>query len=89
MSASKGWLSAALIHYRRAYVRDPSSRGDPHMLSDLIRMVSSDGLHREGTEALVEFYGAEAIPRVRRAASRARDAETRARLNAALERLGG
>jgi serine/threonine-protein kinase len=87
MSAAKGWLSAALGHYRRAYERDPSARGDPHMLRDLIRMASTETLHEEATEALIAIYGREASGAVRRAARRERDRDRRSRLRDTYRRL--
>ncbi|HJL19279.1 MAG TPA: protein kinase [Sandaracinaceae bacterium LLY-WYZ-13_1] len=87
MSATKGWLSAALGHYRRAYRRDPSARGDPHMLRDMVRIAATETLHEDATEALIEIYGREARATVRRAAARERDPEDRARLRDTYERL--
>ncbi|HEY8430690.1 MAG TPA: hypothetical protein VIL20_20060, partial [Sandaracinaceae bacterium] len=85
--ASRGWLSNALAQYRRAYRRDPSSRGDPRMKRDLVRMAGTESLHAEATAALVEIYGHEAVPVVQRAIARERDAATRRRLEATLARL--
>ena len=82
--ASRNWLSAALDTYRRAYRRDPSSRGDSRMQRDLIRMAGIESLHTEATSALVEIYGGEAIPALTRAIARERDAASRARLEATL-----
>ncbi len=86
--ATRGWLSNALSQYRRAYRRDPSSRGDPRMQRDLVRMAGTESLHAEATAALVEIYGAEAAPALRRAIARERDEAAKARLEAALARLG-
>lgn len=82
--ASRNWLTAALETYRRAYRRDPSSRGDSRMQRDLIRMAGMESLHAEATSALVEIYGPEAVPALTRAVARERNAEARARLEATL-----
>lgn len=89
--ASRNWLSAALETYQRAYRRDPSSRGDVRMMRDLIRIAGTESLHAEGTSALVEIYGAEAVRSLERTIARERNEETKARLRAALAavRAGG
>ncbi len=84
--ASRGWLSSALSQYRRAYRRQPSSRGDPRMQRDLIRMAGTESLHADASSAIVEIYGAEIVPALERAIARERDGAVRARLEAALAR---
>jgi serine/threonine protein kinase len=81
---ARSWLSAGLDQYRRAYRRQPSSRGDPRMQRDLVRMAGTESLHTEATAALVEIYGREATAAVERAIERERDAASRARLTQAL-----
>lgn len=83
---SRGWLSSALSQYRRAYRRQPSSRGDPRMQRDLIRMAGTESLHADASSAIVEIYGAEIVPALQRAVARERDGAVRARLEAALAR---
>jgi hypothetical protein len=64
---SRRWRADAIDEYDRAYRRDPSARGDPQMLEDLVALVP----HRtagSAAEALIEeAYGAEALPAVERA----------------------
>jgi hypothetical protein len=73
--ADRHWWSDSLERYRAAYARDPSSRGDPAMLSDLLKIAVTDSLHADGAAAIVEMYGAEALPAVRRTLGRAEGAE--------------
>ncbi len=84
---SRGWHPSALAQYQRAYRRDPSSRGDPRMKRDLIRMVASEALHEAASVALVEIYGSEAVEALEEALAREQDPAIRARLTAALARV--
>ena len=83
---ARGWLSSALIQYRRAYRRDPSSRGDARMHRDLIRLAGIENIHDDATAAIVEIYGTEAAESLRSAIRREADAGTRARLEDTLAR---
>lgn len=85
--AARGWLTNALTQYQRAYRRDPSVRGDPRMMRDLLRMAGSETLHEQATAAILEIYGAEAQQAVERTIGRERDVATRGRLQDTLRRL--
>ncbi|MEM9068466.1 MAG: serine/threonine-protein kinase [Myxococcota bacterium] len=54
------FLSGALPLYEEAFRRDPSCRGDPHMLSDLVMMAGTRTLEREASAAVIRIYGSEA-----------------------------
>jgi len=56
------WRSDALDRYERAYDRDPSVRGDPQMLADLVGLVSHEKVGRRAARQVEKIYGAEALP---------------------------
>jgi len=82
------WLSDATDRYLRAYHVDPTSRGDPQMLPDLLKAVEHPVAGRHAARAIRDIYGAEAIPALEKAMKRRaadRDAATRlARLHDSL-----
>jgi serine/threonine-protein kinase len=74
--AQLDWFSDALQRYLRATQIDASSRGDPHMLDDLLQAAAHPVASRAAARAIRDIYGAEALPSVdqqlqRRAADRA------------------
>jgi serine/threonine-protein kinase len=68
--AQIGWLSDSVERYQRAYRADPTSRGDPHMLEDLLKAVSHRVAGRAAERAIRDIYGAEAIPALEKAIAR-------------------
>ncbi len=57
---SQRYLSGALPLYEEAFRRDPSCRGDPRMLRNLVMMAGTRTLEREAGAALIRMYGEEA-----------------------------
>lgn len=57
-------LSWALPEYEEAMESDPSVRGYPHMLPDLLEMARSNNLARRASDLVAEWYGAEALPAI-------------------------
>ncbi len=68
--ANRQWRRDAIKQYARAFRVDTSSRGDPHMLSDLLAITGSDKYGAAACDALLEIYGREALPAVREALGR-------------------
>jgi hypothetical protein len=76
--AQLGWLSNSVERYQRAYRADPTCRGDPKMLEDLLKATLHPVAGRNAARAIRDIYGAEALPAVEKAIARAagdRDAE--------------
>jgi hypothetical protein len=65
-----GWVSNSVERYQRAHHADPSCRGDPHMLEDLLKAVSHRAAGRNAERAIRDIYGAEALPAVEKAIAR-------------------
>jgi serine/threonine-protein kinase len=82
------WLSDATDRYLHAYHTDPSCRGDPQMLPDLLKAAEHRVAGRGAARAIHDIYGAEAVPALEKAIKRRaadRDAATRlARLHDSL-----
>ncbi len=68
--AQLGWLSDSVERYQRAYRADPSCRGDPQMLEDLLKAVSHRVAGRNAARAVRDIYGAEALPALEKAIAR-------------------
>jgi serine/threonine protein kinase len=68
--AQLGWLSDSVERYQRAYRADPTCRGDPHMLEDLLKAVTHRVAGRNAARAIRDIYGAEALPAVEKAIAR-------------------
>jgi eukaryotic-like serine/threonine-protein kinase len=60
--AQLDWLSDSVDRYVRADRIDSTSRGDPQMLSDLLKAAAHPGASRVAAGAIRDIYGAEAIP---------------------------
>jgi hypothetical protein len=78
--AQINWMSDSVERYQRAYRADPSCRGDPQMLEDLLKAVPHRVAGRNAEKAIRDIYGAEALPAIERAIARgdgARDGEDR------------
>lgn len=55
------WYSDAIERYVQAYEVDPTSRGDPRMLEDLVFVIKrTETLGEEAADALVKIFGKEA-----------------------------
>jgi serine/threonine-protein kinase len=79
--AELDWWSDATDRYLRAYHVDATCRGDPQMLSDLLKAAEHPVAGRGASKAIRDIYGAEAIPAVDKALKRrAADREAAARL---------
>jgi eukaryotic-like serine/threonine-protein kinase len=68
--AQLGWLSDSVERYLRAYRADPTCRGDPHMLEDLLKAVTHRVAGRNAAQAIRDIYGAEALPALEKAIAR-------------------
>lgn len=53
------WFSDALDRYELAHALDPSSRGDPRMLRDLLRMVRNGKGEERPLELIRHIFGSE------------------------------
>jgi serine/threonine protein kinase len=75
-----GWMSDSVERYQRAYRADPTCRGDPQMLEDLLKAVTHRAAGRNAARAIRDIYGAEALPALEKAIARGdgdRDGEDR------------
>jgi thioredoxin-like negative regulator of GroEL len=77
---NRGVWSEAATHYKLAFERDASSRGDPRMLKDLVTAASREASAVRSRELIPAIYGAEALPAIERARTHTRGADERARL---------
>jgi hypothetical protein len=68
--AQLGWVSNSVERYQRAYRADPTSRGDPQMLEDLLKAVTHRVAGRTAERAIRDIYGAEALPALEKAIAR-------------------
>jgi eukaryotic-like serine/threonine-protein kinase len=79
--AQLDWYSDSVERYLRAHRVDSTSRGDPRMLADLLKVAGHPTAGPVGARAIRDIYGAEAIPALDRAIERrAGDGDTIARL---------
>jgi predicted Ser/Thr protein kinase len=79
--AQHDWLSDSVDRYVRAYGIDSTCRGDPQMLSDLLKAAAHPVAARAAARAVRDIYGAEAIPALDKAMrTSAGDREATARL---------
>jgi len=69
--SNQRWRRDAINRYLRAYRIDPSSRGDPRMLSDLLGFAAHRRYGEAACDAIREIYGDESLPAVNRALSQA------------------
>lgn len=82
----RGWLSDALTRYEAAYRLDPTSRGDPRMLRNMVRLAGTSQLGSKASDLVVEIYGEEAIEAVEGAIAR-ESGDSAARLEKLKRRL--
>jgi len=68
--AQLDWLSDSVERYERAYHADPTCRGDPHMLEDLLKAAAHRSAGRNAARAIRDIYGAEALPALEKAIAR-------------------
>ncbi len=68
--AQLGWMSDSVERYQRAYRADPTCRGDPQMLEDLLKAAVHRAAGRNAAQAIRDIYGAEARPAVEKAIAR-------------------
>jgi serine/threonine-protein kinase len=68
--AQLGWMSDSVERYQRAYRADPTGRGDPQMLEDLLKAATHRVAGRKAARAIRDIYGAEALPALERAIAR-------------------
>ncbi len=68
--AQLGWMSDSVERYQRAYRADPTCRGDPQMLEDLLKAAVHRVAGRKAAQAIRDIYGAEALPALDKAIAR-------------------
>ena len=68
--AQLGWLSDSVERYQRAYRADPTCRGDPQMLDDLLKAATHRVAGRAAVRAIRDIYGTEALPALEKAIAR-------------------
>lgn len=78
--ANRDAWNDAVAQYKIAFERDPSSRGDPRMLKDLVNAVAEKESSWRASELIPIIYGPEALAEIKRATSRTHDNEERLRL---------
>jgi serine/threonine-protein kinase len=79
--AQLDWLSDSVDRYLRAFHVDSTCRGDPQMLTDLLKAAAHPVAGRSAARAIRDIYGAEAIPALERdLQGRADDSDATARL---------
>jgi serine/threonine protein kinase len=76
-----------VAQYQLAFSDDASSRGDPHMLRDLLRAVVHDGATERAIALIASAYGRDARAASERARVNARSGDERARLERLLRAL--
>ena len=75
----RGWLNDAIARYELASGIDPRSRGYPRMKSDLLGLVTHDGVGGRAAQAIQKIYGREALSEVRNLLSRGKGLSAAAR----------
>jgi hypothetical protein len=79
--AQLDWLSDSVNRYVRAYHIDSTCRGDPQMLTDLLKAAAHPVAGSSAARAVRDIYGIEAIPALERDLERrAGDRDAAARL---------
>jgi serine/threonine protein kinase len=78
--ANRDFWNDAVSNYKVAYERDPSSRGDPRMLKDLVAAVARKETSWRASELIPVIYGTDALPEIKRVLGRTHDNEERLRL---------
>jgi hypothetical protein len=68
--AQLDWRSDSVERYQRAYRADPTCRGDPQMLDDLLKAAVHRVAGRNAARAIRDIYGAEALPALEKAIAR-------------------
>jgi hypothetical protein len=68
--AQLDWVSNSVERYQRAYHADPTCRGDPQMLEDLLKAVTHRVAGRNAERVIRDIYGAEALPALEKAIAR-------------------
>jgi eukaryotic-like serine/threonine-protein kinase len=90
MYLNRGWREDALNQYTIAFHIDPSSRGAPKMLSDVLTLVAYGKTYRDASRFIREAYGPEAVREIDRAlVAYKQDPAAVARLKALRATLGG
>src|SRR5262249_27889511 len=62
-----GWLRDSVERYQRDYHADPSCRGDPQMLEDLLKAAAHRVAGPAAARVIRDIYGAEALPALEKA----------------------
>jgi len=79
--AQVDWYSDSVERYVRAHHEDPTCRGDPQMLTDLLAGAAHPTAGRNAARAVRDIYGAEALPALEKVMERrAGNREASARL---------
>ncbi len=88
--ASRGWRSDAVERYELAARKDPASRGDPRMLTDLVTLTAEDTpASSAAARAVRTIYGAEALAEIDRQLEATRDRTARGRLSRLKQSIEG
>ena len=84
---NRQWNKDVIAQYEFAFLRDPSARGEPHMLSNLVRLAGDSSTGEEAAALIRQVYGQEAKTTVSRAIKRAADEAEMQRLSQLLATL--
>jgi hypothetical protein len=68
--AQLNWVSDSVERYQRAYRVDPTSRGDPQMLEDLLKAAAHRVASHHAARVILDIYGVEALPALEKAIAR-------------------
>jgi hypothetical protein len=77
---NRKWYKDVVTQYEFAFRRDPSSRGDRHMLRDLVILAGQAGTADEAARLLGEAYGQEANRALRSAIKQSTEDDVKQRL---------
>lgn len=76
----RAWMRDAIAQYVAAYKKDPTSRGAPRMMTDLVALAMDEARTRDAAAALREIYREEALPVLDARLAMERDATVKTRL---------
>jgi serine/threonine protein kinase len=58
----RAWYRDALARYEEALAMDPSVRGDPRVLPNVVELAAREAFHERAARIITRYYGSEAAP---------------------------
>lgn len=83
----RAWMRDAIAQYVAANKKDPTARGAPRMMTDLVALAMDENRSREAAAALREIYREEALPVLDARLAMERDAAVKSRLLAVIAHI--